>query len=109
MNTTRDPRLPRPMHHAREVAQLEHDGKRFEVGQRIAFDVRVYEPKKDRTHDERQEAVIAELWIEDWHGRDLPYAECLTDEGTPSRVWFHRDKAGEPTGVTGPVPANALF
>lgn len=109
MNTTRDPRLPRPMDHAREVAQLEHQGQRFQVGQRIAYDVRVYEYKKDRTHDERQEAVIVELWIEDWHGRDLPYAECLTDNETASRVWFHRDNAGTPTGVTGPVPANALF
>ena len=61
MNTTRDPRLPNPMHHAREVTQIEYDGHPFKVGQRIAFDVRVYEPKKDRTHDERQEAVIVEL------------------------------------------------
>ena len=50
-----------------------------------------------------------ELWIEDWHGRDLPYAECLTDEGTGSRVWFHRDKPGTPMGVTGRILPNALF
>ena len=109
MNTTRDPRFPNPMHHARQVTQLEHDRQQYEVGQRIAFDVRVYEYKKDRTHDERQEAVIVELWIEDWHGRDLPYAECLTDEGTANRVWFHRDKPGTPMGVTGRIDPNALF
>lgn len=56
-----------------------------------------------------QEAVIVELWIEDWHGRDLPYAECLTDEGTGSRVWFHRDKPGTPMGVTGRILPDALF
>ncbi len=78
MNTTRDPRLPNPMNHARQVTQLEHDRQQYEVGQRIAYDVRVYDYKKDRTHDERREAVIVELWIEDWHGRDLPYAESLT-------------------------------
>jgi len=50
-----------------------------------------------------------ELWIEDWHGRDLPYAECLTDEGTGSRVWFHRDKPGTPMGVTGRILPDALF
>ena len=109
MNTTRDPRLPNPMNHARQVAQLEHDRQQYEVGQRIAYDVRVYEYKKDRTHDERQEAVIVELWIEDWHGRDLPYAECLTDEGTANRVWFHRDKPGTPMGVTGRILPDALF
>ena len=97
MNTTRDPRLPNPMNHARQVTQLEHDRQQYEVGQRIAYDVRVYDYKKDRTHDERREAVIVELWIEDWHGRDLPYAECLTDEGpaaasgstatSPERPW----------------------
>ena len=46
---------------------------------------------------------------EDWHGRDLPYAECLTDEGTGSRVWFHRDKPGTPMGVTGRILPDALF
>ncbi len=109
MNTTRDPRFPNPMHHARQVTQLEHDRQQYEVGQRIAYDVRVYDYKKDRTHDERREAVIVELWIEDWHGRDLPYAECLTDEGTASRVWFHRDKPGTPMGVTGRILPDALF
>ena len=109
MNTTRDPRLPRPMDHAREVADLEHQGQRFEVGQRIAFDVRVYEYKKDRTHDERHEAVIVEIWVEYVHGRDLPYAECITDDDRAVRVWFHRDKPASPTGFTGPIILNALF
>lgn len=109
MNTTRDPRLPRPMDHAHQVTQLEHHGQRFEVGQRIAYDIRVYDYKKDRTHDERREAIIVELWIEDCRGRDLPYAECLTDEDTASRVWLHRDKPGTPMGFTGPVPTNSLF
>ena len=57
MNTTRDPRLPNPMNHARQVTQLEHDRQQYEVGQRIAYDVRVYDYKKDRTHDERREAA----------------------------------------------------
>lgn len=43
MNTTRDPRFPTPMHHARQVTQLEHDRQQYEVGQRIAYDVRVYD------------------------------------------------------------------
>ena len=106
---TRDERFPAPMNHARQVEGLTHAGHHFHLEQRIAFDVRVYNYKKDRTHDERQEATIVELWIEDWHGRDLPYAECLTDEGTGSRVWFHRDKPGTPMGVTGRILPDALF
>ena len=57
MNTTRDPRLPNPMHHAREVTQIEYDGHPFKVGQRIAFDVRVYEPKKGLIANESVGAV----------------------------------------------------
>lgn len=107
---TRDERFPAPMNHARQVEGLTHAGHHFHLEQRIAFDVRVYDYKKDRTHDERREATIAELWIEDWRGeRDLPYAECLTDEGHAVRVWFHRDNPALPTGFTGPIIPNALF
>ncbi|MBN9216229.1 MAG: hypothetical protein J0J04_15750 [Microbacterium sp.] len=107
---TRDERFPAPMHHARQVEGLTFSGQPFHPGQRIAHDVRVYDYRKDRTSDERREATIVELWIEDWHGeRDLPYAECLTDEGQAVRVWFHRDKPGVPTGFTGPIIPNALF
>ncbi len=107
--TTRDERFPAPMHHARQVEGLTHGGQPFQPGPRIAHDVRVYDYRKDRTSDERREATIVELWIEDWHGRDLPYAECLTDEGQAVRVWLHRDKPGAPTGFTGPIIPNALF
>ena len=107
---TRDERFPTPMNHARQVEGLTYDGQPFHLEQRLAFDVRVHEYRTDSTRDERCEATIAELWLEDWHGRrDLPYAECLTDDGEHVRVWFHRDKVGESTGFTGPVIPNALF
>lgn len=106
---TRDPRFPQPMFHAQHVATLTHDGETYRTGQRIAFNVAVHDHRKSKQHTERREATISELWIEDWHGRDLPYAECLTDNGTAARVWFHRDKAGTPMGVTGRLLPNALF
>ena len=112
MNTmTRDERFPAPMNHARQVEGLTYDGQTFHPGQRIAHDVAVHDyTQKGGSRHERREAIIVELWIEDWHGeRDLPYAECLTDEGQAVRVWFHRDKPGAPTGFTGPIIPNALF
>jgi hypothetical protein len=109
VNTTRDPRFPTPMHHARQVTQLEHDRQQYEVGQRIAYDVRVYDYKKDRTHDERREGRHRRTVDRGLARPRPPYAECLTDEGTGSRVWFHRDKPGTPMGVTGRILPDALF
>lgn len=104
---TRDPRFPNPMHHASPAEEIEHDGERFRLEQRISFDTAVW--NFDKQWKERREAVIHELWIEDWHGRPLPYAECLDDAGEAWRVWFHRDRAGFPMGVTGKTPEGAMF
>lgn len=100
---SRDPRFGSPLHEAHRVESHEWEGVKFTVGDRIAFDVHArYEG--DNQYD-RLEGEIVELWREWWaSGREeLLYAECITTDGADQalRVWFHRDKVGQPTGFVG--------
>jgi hypothetical protein len=91
-----------------QVNELTWKGERFEVGQRLAFDVTVWDLRGGPHRSKRIEGDVLELWIEPWRDIQLAYAEVQLDDGGTARAWFHRDHCGA-AGTLGVVPAGALF
>mgnify|MGYP001545735638 FL=1 len=110
--TSRDPRFSAPLHDAEQTQSREwRDGQRYSVGDQIAYMVSQHDARTMRTKTVRHEGVIVELWIDRWWGdpRERLYAEVISTDGNAERVHFWRDDVGYPMGVTGEVPAGAMF
>lgn len=107
----RNPLFSEPIQGAVQVETVTWDGRTFQIGARVSFRVTRFlqKPIKGRfERDERVDGTIEELWVEQWRGEELAYAEAILDDGTAARAWFHRDRVGDP-GFTGAVLDGALW
>ena len=101
-----------PMKHAERVTAVDWQGQAITEGTRIAYTVRIFDPKTTKQHDERREGLVVELWLNHWWGdpNPLPYAEVDEIHGHPDRVWFRRDRVTVSAGyLPTPQPEGALF
>lgn len=105
---TRDERFSSPMNHAERTTESDLYGPTYREGDSISFDVKVWARMSEKSHIERHQGVIVELWIDDVRGHKSLYAEVHDIDGEARRVWFNRDHVGAPDDLGAP-PEGALI